>query len=50
MIACKYELIGTDFKDKTLDDLYRYLDEKEVYNSAEDVIYSQDTSFQTQQT
>lgn len=50
MIACKYELIGTDFRDKTLDDLYRYLDEKEVYNSAEDVIYSQDTSFQTQQT
>ena len=50
MIACKYELIGTGFRDKTLDDLYRYLDEKEVYNSAEDVIYSQDTSFQTQQT
>lgn len=50
MIACKYELVGTDFRDKTLDDLYRYLDEKEVYNSVEDVIYSQDTSFQTQQT
>lgn len=50
MVACKYELIGTNFRDKTLDDLYRYLDEKEVYNSVEDVIYSQDTSFQTQQT
>ena len=50
MIACKYEIIGTNFKDKTLDDLYRYLDEKEVYNSVEDVIYSQDNSFQTQQT
>ena len=50
MIACKYEIIGTSFKDKTLDDLYRYLDEKEVYNSVEDVIYSQDNSFQTQQT
>ena len=50
MIACKYEIIGTNFRDKTLDDLYRYLDEKEVYNSVEDVIYSQDNSFQTQQT
>jgi len=28
MIACKYKIEGTDFKDKSIEDLYRYSDEK----------------------
>lgn len=39
---CKYRIPGTNFEDKTIEDLYRYLDEKSLYNSIEDVIYSQD--------
>lgn len=49
MIACKYKIEGTDFKDKSIEDLYRYLDEKQLYNSVEDVIYSQENEIQIQQ-
>ena len=49
MVACKYKIEGTDFKDKSIEDLYRYLDEKQLYNSVEDVIYSQENEIQIQQ-
>lgn len=49
-VNCKYRIPGTDFNNKSIEDLYRYLDEKEIYNSVEDVIYSADsTQLQTQQ-
>lgn len=49
MIACKYRIVGTKTKFDSIEDLYRYLDEKDIYNSVEDVIFSQENQLQTQQ-